>query len=176
MQIRIKRTHGKTWATMKDEDFVDDKFLKKIGVILVESIVFEAGKDFAKQGSRPTPIGHPEGIPRTLRFFDSFGYRVKNSSIEIYSTWPWIDQIIKGRSPYPMEWLTKEAGVNAVPMRQPDGTVLIRSTPRMAKDAWIHPGFAKNNFVRRGYERARRQMAAELKKQVNKVLAGMSIA
>lgn len=161
---------------MKDEDFVDDEFLKKIGEILVESIVFEAGKDFAKQGSRPTPRGDPEGIPRTLRFFDSFHYRVKNNSVEIYSTWPWIDQIIKGRSPYPMEWLTKQEGVNFVPMQQPDGTVLIRSTPRMAKDAWMHPGFRKNNFVRRGYERARRQMAETLKQQVNKVLSGMKIA
>jgi len=177
MEFRIKKTSGKTWATMKDGDFVDEKFLRRIGDLLVESIVFEAGKDFAKQGNKPTPPGQAEGVPRSLSFFDSFHYRLgRGQTVEVYSTWPWIDQIIEGRRPYPMDWLTQQAGVSRVPMKGPGGTVLIKTTPAGTQDAWIHPGFRKHNFVRRGYERARRQMDEMIKKQVVKVLAGMPVA
>jgi hypothetical protein len=69
-----------------------------------------------------------------------------------------------------MEWLTRQAGVNAVPMKSSNGTVIIRATPALKDDAWIHPGFRKHNFVRRGYEKARRVFAQELEKQVGKIL------
>jgi len=162
---------------MKDEDFVDEAFLRKIGDLLVECIVFEAGKDFAKQGNRPTRIGEPEGIPRTLDFFDSFSYRIKdNKTVEVYSDWPWIKQISEGRPPYPMTWLTQQEGVRRVPMKQVDGTVLVRATPSSPEHAWIHPGFKRNTFIRRGYDRARRRMDKILREQVTKVLSGMNVA
>ena len=55
-----------------------------------------------------------------------------------------------------MEWLTRAEGVSRVPMAgdQP-GTVLIKSTPGSLQGPWIHPGFRKHNFVRRGYEKAK---------------------
>lgn len=180
MEFRVKKTAGKTWATLKNDDFVDEAFLKQIGELLVESIVYEAGKDFAKQGNRRTPVGAPEGIPRSVEFFNSFKYRIKQGrngkAIEVYSTWPWIQQVIEGRRPYPMEWLTQQAGVSRVPMKQDDGTVLIRSTPVSADNAWIHPGFKKHTFIRRGYENARRKMKKLLADQVTKVLSGTNVA
>ena len=176
MPIRIKRTSGKTWATLKGGDFFDQKFLNEIGTLLVDAIVLEAGKDFAKQGNQTTPRGAPEGIPGSLKFFDSFGHRIiKNTQVEIYSTWPWIEQIVEGRRPYPMDWLTKQDGMTRVPMPGPRGTVLVKTTPSGGQDAWIHPGFAKHTFVRRGYDRARRQMNTLLNKRVTKVLTGTSI-
>jgi hypothetical protein len=168
MQIRLKRTAGKTWAKLKGDDFITQDFLNDIGDLLVESIVYEAGKDFAKQGNEPTPVGDPEGIPRSVRFFDSFKYKtfLQKGRVEVYSTWPWINQIIEGRRPYPMEWLTQQEGLSKVPMKQPDGTVLIRTTPATKSEAWIHPGFQKHTFVRRGYEKARRKMDKRLEKAV----------
>lgn len=177
-EIRIKHTSGKTWANAESKDFITDAFLKQIGEMLVEAVVFEAGKDFAKQGNKPTPPGQPEGIPRSVSFFDSFSYKINSSKgrVDIYSSWPWIDQLIDGRKPYPMEWLTQQEGVSRVPMRQPDGTVLIRSTPANAAGAWIHPGFQKHTFLRRAYEKSRRKMMKMLEKQVVQVLQGMPIA
>jgi len=177
MEFRIKRTRGQTWAQLESEDFIDSAFLNEIGELLVESIIYEAAKDFSKQGSTRTPVGDQEGIPGSLGFFNSFKHRVldQKQQVEIYSTWPWIDQIIEGRRPYPMEWLTQQAGVSRVPMAQPDGTVLIRSTPATGDKAWIHPGFKKHNFVRRGYERARQRMEETLRKQVEKTLRNTSI-
>jgi hypothetical protein len=178
VDIRIKKTSGKTWATSDSQDFITPAFLKEIGELLVDNIVYEAGKDFAKQGNTTTPVGAPEGIPGSVAFFDSFKYRViaQKGQVEIYSTWPRISQILEGRRPYSMEWLTQQAGVSRVPMQQPDGTVLIRSTPATGGSAWIHPGFKKHTFVRRGYEKARRRMKKMLAKQVAKTLAGMPIA
>jgi hypothetical protein len=175
--VKIKKTHGKTWVGLKQEDFLTPAFMKKLGGFLLDAIVFEARKDLAKQGGKPTPEGAPEGIPASERFFQSFSYKIKKNSIEIHSDWPWIEQIIEGRKPYPMEWLTRSEGISRVPMagKQP-GTVLIKSTPSNLSGPWIHPGFRKNNFLRRGYEKARRKFARELEKQFEKILKKTPIA
>jgi len=172
MEIKIKRTYGKTWAGLQNKDFITPEFLNKIGEMLVEAIVFEAGKDFAKQGNKPTPPGEPEGLPRSVGFFDSFTHKVvpRGGRVEIYSSWPWIDQLLEGREAYPMEWLTQQAGVSRVPMKGPGGTVLIRTTPASPQDSWIHPGFKKHTFVRRAYEKSRRKMKAMIDQQIMKTL------
>jgi hypothetical protein len=169
--VKIKKTHGKTWVGLKQEDFLTPDFMKRLGGFLLDAIIFEARKDLAKQGGKPTPEGAPEGIPASEKFFESFSYKVDGTSIEIHSTWPWIEQITEGRKAYPMEWLTRNEGVSRVPMggKQP-GTVLIKSTPSRLNGPWIHPGFRKNNFLRRGYEKARRKFEQELNKQVEKIL------
>lgn len=168
--IKIKKTRGKTWVGLEQADFLTPDFMDRLGGFLRDAIVFEARKDLAKQGGRRTPEGDPEGIPASEKFFKSFRYEVKGNTVEIYSDWPWIDQILEGRRPYPMEWLTQQEGVSRVPMPGPKGTVLIRTTPATPREAWIHPGFRKHNFVRRGYEKARRKMEQELEKQVEKIL------
>ena len=97
--------------------------------------------------------------------------------MELYSTWPQIEQIVEGRRPYPMTWLTQQEGVSKVPMKgDRPGTVLIRTTPKSPENAWIHPGFKKHNFIRRGYERARRQMNEVLSQRLGKVLSETPIA
>jgi hypothetical protein len=196
MEIRIKRTSGKTWAKLTGKDVFDARFLREIGELLVESIVFEAGKDFAKQGSRPTPRGEPEGIPRSLRFFDSFSYEIKGQSVEIYTDWDeYLNQrynakikpghsvaqaITGGKNPRPFEMKgVKRPGWKRVLMVS-GGTMVYRQAPgtiQTGKDAgdnrplWIHPGFQKHTFIRRGYDRARRQMDELIKKRVVKVFS-----
>lgn len=169
--VKLKKTYGKTWVGLEQEDFLTPRFMERLGGFLLDAIVFEARKDLAKQGGRPTPEGAPEGIPASNRFFESFSYKINGNSIEISSTWPWIEQVLEGRKAYPMEWLTQTEGVSRVPMagEQP-GTVLIKSTPGNLQKPWIHPGFRKHNFVRRGYEKARHKFKQELDKQVAKIL------
>ena len=79
--------------------------LEGLGKAMVESVVAEAKKDFAKQGGRRTRRGKPEGIPGPPpfpthtthiepQFFDSFDYEIVGlRTVAITSTWPWIDQI-----------------------------------------------------------------------------------
>lgn len=185
--VKIKHTRGKTWAKLKSDDFITPEFLEKVGELLLESIVFEAGKDFAKQGNRPTPRGEPEGIPRSVRFFDSFSYKVVNNTVEIHSDWPWIDQIIEGRPAYDMDWLRRDSAARGDPINpaklnvEGRSRVIFRTTPGMGKDggvqrSWVHPGFRKHNFLRRGYEKARKKVDKMLEKQVEKVLNETPIA
>jgi len=168
--VKLKRSYGKTWVGLKNTDFLTPKFMDRLGGYLVDAIVYEARKDLAKQGNARTPVGEAEGIPASEKFFRSFSYEVNGVSLEVSSDWPWISQIIEGRRPYPMEWLTQQEGLRRVPMPGPGGTVLIKTTPSQKRDAWIHPGFKKHNFVRRGYEKARRKFAEELDKQIATVL------
>lgn len=175
LNFKIRMTRGTTWATAKSEDFVTPEFLKEIGTLLVDCVVFEAKKDLAKQGNHPTAQGMPEGIPNTPKFFDSFSYEIDDQTVVLYSSWPQIDQIVEGRKPYPMSWLLKREGLSRIPMKGPKGTVLIKTVPSSPTNVWIHPGFFKHNFVRRGYERARKQMSAKFAEQVQKTLKGMNV-
>lgn len=172
--FKVRTTRGKTWAQLESDDYITDEFLRQVGRLLVASVVFEARKDLAKQGNGPTPKGMAEGLPASERFFKSFYFKIEDQSVVLYSSWPQIEQLVEGRRAYPMEWLTRQAGVSRVPMKGPDGTILIRTTPRTPQEAWVHPGFKKHNFLRRGYERARKQMTKLLEQQVVKTLRGLN--
>ena len=173
--FKLKMTRGRTWATAKSEDFISPKFLKKIGRLLVTSVVLEAKRDLAKQGNHPTPKGVAEGIPASPKFFESFYYEVEDQVVMLYSSWPQIEQIVEGRRPYPMNWLLRQEGLTKIPIKGPKGTVLIKTVPASSNNVWIHPGFRKHNFVRRGYERARRQMDEIFAEQAAEVLKGMDV-
>ena len=122
----------------------------------MDAVLYELRKELAEQGNRPTPGGMPEGLPISPRFMSSFKYEISSQegAIQIVSTWPWIDQIVEGRPPYPLEWLTQEAGVPVVPMKDVTGRILFRTTPKLREDAWEHPGWKKHTFVSKGVERA----------------------
>ena len=172
--FKVRMTRGKTWGQAESEDFITPEFLEKIGKLLVASVVYEARKDLAKQGNGPTPTGIAEGIPASEKFFKSFYFKIEHETVVLYSSWPQIEQIVDGRQPFSMDWLTRQAGVSRVPMKGPQGTVLAKTTPASPQEAWMHPGFRKHNFIRRGYERARRQMDKMLAEQVVKALSGMN--
>ena len=167
----IKRTAGKTWVGLKNQDFLTPEFMNKLGRFLVSAIVMEAKKDLARQGNKPTPPGEKEGVPNSERFFESFSYNItQDNKIEVTSSWPWISQIVEGRQSFSMDWLTKSDGVTNVPMRSGNQrTTVIVGTPTGDK-VWVHPGFRKHTFIRRGYENALRKFRKELKDQVLKTL------
>lgn len=167
----VRRAYGGAWAKLAGNVKLDRKMLDRLGKALVDSVVLEAKKDFAKQGRKP---GQPEGIPDSKDFFSSFSYRiVGEKTVELVSDWPWAEQIIEGRDPYPMTWLTQQAGAGRVPLMQPDGTVMFRMAPLSTKDAWIHPGFARHTFLERGIRKGRDAMAKIILEDLkNKVLSG----
>lgn len=158
---RVKGVYGKPWSRMVSGGIdLDEKVLRRLGQVLVDSVVAEARVDFAKQGRAPHVPGKPEGLPRTEAFFESFSYRLSGkSTIEVLSSWPYIDQVTEGRDPYPMTWLTRANGVNVVPILKGAGVVIYRTAPLKLQDAWIHPGFARHTFIQRGIRKGREKMA-----------------
>ncbi len=161
-ELRIRGVYGKPWSKMVGQPIeLSREVMGQLGAILVECVVEEAKKDLARQGRSPTPKGQPEGLPTSDNFFESFGYRISGRrTVEITSTWPWIEQIKEGRDPYKMSWLTRQRGVYRVPMVQEDGTVLVRMAPLTTGNAWIHPGFARHTFLERGVRKGRERMAS----------------
>ena len=168
-KVRARAVLGGAFGKLLGGDIpVDRKTLEELGALLVKHIVREASRDLAKQGKSPiAKTGNacsgerePEGLPTSVSFLKSFSYRIKGkATIEILSTWPFLRQATEGREPYKMTWLTQEQGVRAVPMVQPDGTVLVRTTPLTTADAWCHPGFARHTFINRAVKKARKEMA-----------------
>jgi len=160
VDLRVRGVYGGAWSKMQGQSIpLTKEILQELGKTLVAAIVVEAKKDLAKQGRAPTAEGQPEGLPSRGRFFESFDFRISGAStIEITCTWPWIDQIVEGRPPFKMEWLTRERGQHRVPMVQPNGTVLVRMAPLTTANAWIHPGFARHTFLERGVRKGREQM------------------
>lgn len=133
-------------------------FLRKVGQYIRDEIVKEAKRQSLADRSQPASYSQrvkvPEGIPKSQKFFDSIQYRIVDGyRIEIYSDWPWINQIVEGRPPYKMEWLTQPKGVKRVAINTSTG-VIFRTTPGTLSKAWVHPGFASHDFIQRGWEKA----------------------
>jgi hypothetical protein len=177
--LRIRGVYAKPWSKMVGRVKLDRKTLERVGEIIVENVVKEAKKDLAKQGNRVTPRGKPYGIPTSRRFFASFDYKIRGErTIEVVSTWPWIELHTQGKEPYRMTWLTRPAPLfggsrrgGRVPMMQPDGTVLVRMMPTGTANAWIHPGFARHNFLERGVKKGREEAAEIIREEIVAMLA-----
>lgn len=210
MKIRVKRAYGTPWSKLIGEGAaIGREELEVLGKIMVESIVAEARKDFVKnQQGRRTPRGQPEGLPGppgfpghtapvSPTFFDSFDYEiVGQSTVAITSSWPWIEQLLDGRRPFKMEWLTQEnlggplrpeTGAErrrrrnkgqkryprlvVIPIVSHTGQIIFRPAPFSSQDAWVHPGFARHTFIQRGIRKGRKKAAQEVAKMVAKKLA-----
>lgn len=176
----VKRSYGKPWAKLTGRDIADRAFLDRVGAVLLREVIREAKLEAASESKRPIGIPSeeagmnktPAGIPKDPKFFDSFNYRiVGQSTIEIYSTWPWIDLVIKGKEPYSLAPKTGPGGGKTVPFSDPSGKVIFRSRPARGQDPWIHPGFAPHSFLQRGYKKARTKIKSMYGQQAKKVLS-----
>lgn len=140
--------------------------LAEFGKLCVEYIEEEARK----------AARYSKSIPKDEAFFKSFSYKVSGSStVKILSSWDWIgiyqnlqeqgaenDPAFGKPRPFRMTWLTKNAGVDKVPLFDKDtGQIVIRSAPLKAADAWVHPGIARHTFINKAMKRAREEFIGE---------------
>jgi hypothetical protein len=170
MNHRIRGVYGGAWAKLIAGDYTPGpKVLDRLGRRLVEEVINEARKDLAR---RSQGTDTRVGLPDTEKFFQSFSYRVKGSVVEVMCNWPTIDALMEGRSPFPMTWLTRDKVPGPIPIHDPTGKIIFRMAPKNPGEAWIHPGFEKHNFVRRGIEKARAEMAVVLKDDLEAFLNG----
>ena len=188
IKMTVRRVYGTPWSKMLGpRGKVTQELLEALGKVLVEEVIKEAKKEFARQGGMRTDHGKPEGVPGPRfkfdppwghipheqrhpgvpSFYDSFDYKIiGKSTVGLTCNWPWIDEIIKGRPPFKMDWLTRQNGVERVPLVLRDGTVIVRMAPETSADAWVHPGFKKHNFINRAVKKARIRAAEEAKKVI----------
>lgn len=125
---------------------LDLETLRRVGKNVVQAVVQEAKADAARQRAMR---GKPSGVPHSPEFYDSFGYRVVGQHVELTCSWPTIDLLVSGAKPFPLDHLTREAGVPVVPVKS-GSRVIFRTTPATRAEAWVHPGFASHEFITRG--------------------------
>lgn len=163
---RLVGVYGKPWSRMAQDGIpLSRRVLERLGQAIVDAIVGEAKKDLAKERSRAK--GSPEGVPNSQKFFDSFGYQiVGTSTVAVTCSWPYIQQIVEGRDKAPMRKLTLARGGEVVPIRTSPSTVIFRVVPPKLSGAWVHPGFARHTFIRRGVAKGRETMAMIIQQEV----------
>lgn len=196
--VRIRGVYGTPWSRLAGGITLSPKILNQLGKCLVDAIVTEAKKDFAKRGwSGQDPM---QGPP----IWDSFSYKiVGRSTIEILSTFYGIAEMVSGDIPSRrMDWLTQERKDHfpssykltpaerrakmrrggrlskgqrrplVVPIKSDAGTVIFRTAPLKTSEAWIHPGIARFTFMERGIKKGREQCAQILGEELIRQLAG----
>lgn len=158
---KVKGIYGKPWSKLANIK-ITKAVLHKIGEVLVEEIV-KAARD---EASRAVGLGF-QTLPKSEKFYQSFGYRVVGAStVEVTTTWPWIQPLLEGSEPFKMDWLTQARGVKVVPLEDEFGRVVFRTAPLNLSDAWIHPGIAKHKFLSKGIENGRKRSIEVVKKFV----------
>jgi hypothetical protein len=175
---RVRGVYGGPFAKMVDsrgEFILNKRLLERLGQCIVDHVVIEAKKDFAKQGksARGQPEGLPDSTGQTIRpsFFDSFGYKiVGEKTIEVTSSWPWIDGLVEGRPAGPMTGLVREKIAKPIPIIKDGGKVIFRMTPFSNEKLWVHPGIARHTFLERGVKKARDEMAKIVTQEIKERL------
>jgi hypothetical protein len=167
--VKSVRTGPILDALCEDDVQLDMTSLRKIGKIMVECVVAEARKDFAKRGK--SGLSDPKGLPDSQgkhvrpSFFDSFEYRITGQkTLTIVSTWPWIEGLVEGRPAGPMLKHTQNNPSlrgRPIPFLQGNGKVLFRMAPIASGKMWIHPGIAKHTFLQRGLAKARQKLVQD---------------
>lgn len=166
-KIVVRSVYRKPLSKMVGQDIaIPPDLMKRAGKLILESVRQEIKKDAAKHNAMSRLKGQPIPIPNSKEFVLSFKVQVQGNKIEITSTWPFVDVHLEGQNRHAMTWLTKIAGVDKVPMIQPNGVVLIRTAPLTSDKAWIHPGFLKYNFLNRGVEKGREKAAEMLAEEL----------
>ena len=133
---------------------------KKMAEYVLRAIRKEIAKDVAKAAAPRNP-GEPVKLPQTKKFAESFSVRVAGGKLEVVSTWPTAEVHTKKTNdtrdrtpPYEMKWLS-QPDMTALRIARSGGEVVFRTTPNPSKGGryWIHPGFRKYNFLRRGIDK-----------------------
>lgn len=159
---------------------------------MIDAIVEEAMKEFAKRG---WSLSDPKGGPPLNESF-SYHIRGKSTIEIRSSYWGLAELVKGDIPSRRMTWLTQEGkdkipdryGLTraesdigqqragrvskgerkplVVPLKADDGTVVFRMAPLKMKDAWVHPGIAKFNFMERGIKKGRAKVVEAVTKHL----------
>jgi len=188
---RVRGVYGGPWEKLS-KITVTREILEKLALCLIEALVLEAKKDFAKRG---WSLNDPK---RGAPLHKSFAFRIRGkSTIEITSTFWGLKELTTGDLPErKMTWMTQEAkerrpanyrlsprerrlGMKKggriskgerlpliVPLQQKNGTVIFRAAPLTFEKAWVHPGIAKFTFIQRGIRKGRKACIQQIQQFV----------
>lgn len=188
-QKPVRKVYKTPWSKLAKIKPTPEVF-EAMGQCLIDTIIEEAKKDFAKRGwNGKDPKGGPP-------LWNSFKYKVIGNTLQITSSYYGMKELTSGDIPRRrMTWLTQEYKQRhpekfkrtpaerrmvqkrgpkgqfskkkrlplVVPLKSRSGEVVLRMAPLKMEHAWVHPGIAKFTFMERGIRKGRERCLQILK-------------
>ena len=162
--VRVKGVYATPWSKLTGQKVeITPAIMLKLGQACLDGVKYEVRRAVAlaaNAGGRGKPIP----LPNSQEFVESFQFKIRgNKTVEILTNWPFAKAWEDGTEPFEMTWL-KQPKVKVVPIITHQGETILRTAPLQTEKAWIHPGFARYNFLSKGLQRGR-ENAAEIVRQ-----------
>jgi len=164
--VRVRGVYATPWSKLAGQKVeITPAVMEKLGKAVLEGVRYEIRRAIAlatNAGGR----GQPIPLPNSAEFVESFQFKIRGAkTVEIVTNWPFAKAWEDGTEPFEMTWL-KQPKVKVVPIITHSGETILRTAPLQNEKAWIHPGFAKYNFLARGVKRGRENAAEIVRKEV----------
>lgn len=198
MGIKIRKVYGGS-ALDRDNIPISREALEALANCVIATIIKEGKKDFAKRGWK---LGDPndkgpdfhkswsfeiEGLRTIVIKSTYYGMKELTDGGIPERKMTWMTQEHKEKHPenFQLTPTEKKRGMKQtgkmsqgdrlpliVPLKQKDGSVVLRFAPLTMQDAWVHPGIARFTFMQRAIRKARKECTGILKEEIRKYLAG----
>ena len=157
--IRTRGVYAKPWTKLVGQKIeITPVIMQKLGTAVLEGVRYEIRRTIALAAA-VKGRGNPTTMPVSPGFIESFQFKISGSrTVEITTNWPFAKAFEEGKDPYEMTWL-QQPKVKVVPIITSTGETILRTAPLQTEKAWIHPGFAKYNFLAKGVKRGRENAA-----------------
>lgn len=157
--VRVKGVYGTPWSKLAGKSVeVTPLVMQKLADAVLEGVRYEIRRSLAL-GANVGGRGRPIPLPDSSGFLESFQVKIRGSkTVEVSTNWPFAKSWDEGKESFEMTWL-KQPKVKIVPIITSTGETILRTAPLQTEDAWIHPGFAKYNFLSKGIARGRKNAA-----------------
>jgi len=164
--VRVRGVYATPWSKLAGKKIeITPAIMQKLGVAVLEGVRYEIRRSIALAASMKGR-GSPRSLPVSPEFIESFQFKIRGArTVEIETDWPFAKAFEEGKAPYEMTWL-KQPKVKIVPIITSSGETILRTAPLQTEDAWIHPGFAKYNFLSKGVKRGRENAAAIIRNEI----------
>jgi hypothetical protein len=164
--IRVRGMYATPWSKMAGQKVeITPRIMQLLGQAVLDGVRQEVRRAVAL-GANLKGRGKPQPLPNSAEFVESFQFRISGArTVEIVTNWPFAKAWEEGKEPYEMKWLMQPK-VKIVPIITSTGETILRTAPLQTEMAWIHPGFAKYNFLSKGIARGRKKAATIVREQV----------
>ena len=164
--IRVRGVYGTPWSKLAGQTVeINPRIMQLLGKAVLKGVQDEVRRAVALAANLKGK-GKPQPLPQSAEFIESFQFRIRGSrTVEIVTNWPFAKAWEEGKEPYEMKWLMQPK-VKIVPIITSTGETILRTAPLQTEQAWIHPGFAKYNFLSKGITRGRKNAADIVREQV----------
>lgn len=157
--VRVKGVYGTPWSKLAGKKVeVTPVVMQKLADAVLEGVRYEIRRALAL-GANVGGRGRPIPLPNAAGFLESFQVKIRGAkTVEVSTNWPFAKAWDEGKEAFEMTWL-KQPKVKVVPIITSSGETILRTAPLQTENAWIHPGFAKYNFLSKGIARGRKNAA-----------------